>query len=278
MPAPVSKRPIPHSAPRASRGRRRARGRGSASGSRDPSETAAGDAHDEAARARGHEQERRGCEHCAPTLSEATDESVSVPIGRPRRLPSRGTATVAGAGEASLRCARRSRAMPLRLRRSRAACRVGGRRVPRGAHGGRGAVRRRGLRGRGARRRRRRAPCAVDLALAAAVCCIRLRRRVRRLRCQGCVGRRSRRLGSGGRASPGPRATTPSSAPPRSAAMPGRAARPVDRRAWYGSGPGGTGERGNERRSARCDERGPSSLRSPQRRRPRGHPSLPHTR
>ena len=31
--------------------------------------------------------------------------------------------------------------------------RVGGRRVPRGAHGGRGAVRRRGLRGRGARRR-----------------------------------------------------------------------------------------------------------------------------
>ena len=43
----------------------------------------------------------------------------------------------------------------------------------------------------------------------------------------------------------------------------------------YRSGPGGTGERGNERRSARCDERGPSSLRSPQRRRPRGHPSLP---
>ena len=159
-----------------------------------------------------------------------------------------------------------------RLRRSRRSRRADGRRVRRGAARlpwSCGSAQPRGvavLVGVGA---------ATEL-LAAAGCCIRLRLPRLRRRCgHGCVRCRSRRLGPGGscRSRLERRCLHRRSRDPR-----GRlAARPGGRIVglWYRSGPGGTGERGHECRSARCNERGPSSLRSPQRRRPRGHPSLP---
>ena len=95
------------------RRRRRARDRGSARVSRDPCETAAGDAHDEAARARGREQERRCCEHCGPTSvggdgrerqrPDRQAEAVAVPRDRDNSRAPAKSASVALAGRAGCR-------------------------------------------------------------------------------------------------------------------------------------------------------------------------------
>ena len=160
--------------------------------------------------------------------SEATDESVSVPIGRPRRLPSRGTATIVGAGAVCF---------VLRSPDARDAASGFGAAAGR-AEAAAGACvavvtvavelwRRRRLRGRGARRRSAlrpsfwrppgvHPPAASSPASSA----------LSRVRRASESTPRSRRL-----VSPGPRASLPSPAPPRSAAMPRCAARPVDRRA-----------------------------------------------